>query len=94
MTIRLKNATVVTVLTNLIVSGMVAATTIPVTAQGPSSSSGADATPFLHLAKMHLMEATKDIKAHNSQAAINATKYDSSNNNVSRIKIEYYHYMQ
>jgi hypothetical protein len=67
----LKNATVVTVLTNLIVSGiLVAATTIPVTAQGPSSSSGADATPFLHLAKMHLMEATKDIKAHNSQAAL------------------------
>ena len=69
---RLKNiATVVTVLTNLIVSGiLVGATTIPVTAQGASSSTGYDPTPFLQSAKMHLMEATKDIKMNNSQAAL------------------------
>ncbi len=71
MTIGLKIATVVTALTNLIVSGiLVAAATIPVTAQGPPSSRGVDATPFLHSAKLHLMEATKDIKMGNSQAAL------------------------
>jgi hypothetical protein len=71
MSVGLKTVSVVTALTNLIVSGiLVAAATIPVTAQGPSSSSGADATPFLHLAKLNLMEATKDIKMDNSQAAL------------------------
>jgi hypothetical protein len=71
MTIGLKIAAIVTASTTLIVSSiLVAAATIPVTAQGPSSSSGSDATPFLHSAKMHLMEATKDIKMGDSQAAL------------------------
>ena len=63
--------TVVTALTTLIVSGiLVNAATIPVTAQDLSSSTGFDPTPFLQLAKMHLMEATKDIKMNNSPAAL------------------------
>jgi hypothetical protein len=71
MTIGLKIATVVTALTTLIVSGiLVDAATIPVTAEGPSSSSGFDPTPFLQSAKMHLIEAAKDIKVDNSQAAL------------------------
>lgn len=69
MTIGLKIATVVTALTTLIVSGiLVDAAAIPVTAQ--ASSSGFDPTPFLQSAKMHLIEATKDIKMDNSQAAL------------------------
>ena len=63
--------TVVTALTTLIVSGiLVNAATIPVTAQDLSSSTGFDPTPFLQLAKMHLMEATKDIKMDNSPASL------------------------
>jgi hypothetical protein len=69
MTIGLKIATVVTALTALIVSGiLVDAATIPVTAQGLSI--GFDPTPFLQSAKIHLMEATKDIKMDNSPAAL------------------------
>ena len=71
MAIASRIATVVTALTTLIVSGiLVDATAIPVTAQDLSSSTGFDPTPFLQLAKMHLMEATKDIKMNNSQAAL------------------------
>jgi hypothetical protein len=71
MTIGLKIATVVTALTTLFVSGiLVDAATMPVTAQGPSSSTGFDPTPFLQSAKMHLMEATKYIKMDNSPAAL------------------------
>ena len=71
MAIASKIATVVTALTTLIVSGiLVDATAIPVTAQDLSSSTGFDPTPFLQLAKMHLMEATKDIKMNNSPAAL------------------------
>ncbi|HYA85334.1 MAG TPA: hypothetical protein VEH06_18090 [Candidatus Bathyarchaeia archaeon] len=67
----MKIATVVTAMTTLIISGiLVDASTIPVTAQGPSSSSGFDPTPFLQSAKMHLIEAMKDIKMDNSQAAL------------------------
>lgn len=63
--------TVVTALTTLIVSGiLVNAATIPVAAQDLSSSTGFDPTPFLQSAKMHLMEATKDIKMNNSPAAL------------------------
>ena len=70
MAIASRIATVVTALTTLIVSGiLVDAATIPVTAQDLSSSTGFDPTPFLQLAKMHLMEATKDIKMNNSPAA-------------------------
>ena len=59
MTIGLKIATVVTVLITLIVSGiLVDAATIPVAAQDLSSNTGFDPTPFLQLARMHLMEAT------------------------------------
>jgi hypothetical protein len=68
MTLGLKFAVVVTAVTTLIVSGiLVAADTIPVTAQGSSSG---DPTSFLHSAKMHLMEAMNDIKMANSQAAL------------------------
>ncbi len=71
MTIRLNIATVVTALTTFIISGiLVDAANIRVTAQGPSSSSGFDPTPFLQSAKMHLIEATKDVKMDNSQAAL------------------------
>ncbi|MGC1931640.1 MAG: hypothetical protein WA667_21940, partial [Candidatus Nitrosopolaris sp.] len=69
----LKFAIVVTAVTALIVSGMlVAPATVPVTAQGSSSSSGGggDPTSFLQSAKMHLIEAMKDIKMGNSQAAL------------------------
>ena len=61
---------VLTALTTLIVSGLVHAATIPVTAQDLSSNTGFDPTPFLQSAKMHLMEATKDIKMDNSPAAL------------------------
>jgi hypothetical protein len=71
MTIELKIATVVATLTTLIASGILAnAHTIPVTGQGSSTSTGFDPTPFLQSAKMHLMEATKDIKMDNSPAAL------------------------
>ena len=70
MTIPSRIATVVTVLTTLIVSGILVDATIPVTAQDLSSSTGYDPTPFLQSAKMHLMEATKDIKMDNSPAAL------------------------
>jgi len=59
MAIASRIVTVVTVLTTLIVSGiLVDAATIPVAAQDLSSSTGFDPTPFLQLARMHLMEAT------------------------------------
>jgi hypothetical protein len=70
MTIRLKLAIVVTA---LVISGMLAApATVPVTAQGSSSSTGGggDPTSFLQSAKTHLIEAMKDIKMGNSQAAL------------------------
>ena len=71
MTMGFKIATVVTALTTLIVSGVsVDAATIPVTAQVLSGSTGYDPTPFLQSAKLHLMEATKDIKIDNSPAAL------------------------
>jgi hypothetical protein len=70
MTIGLKIAIVVTALTTLIVSFLVDADTIPVTAQGLSSSTGFDPAPFLQSAKIHLMEATKDIKMDNSPGAL------------------------
>jgi hypothetical protein len=58
--------------TCLIVSGiLVAAVSIPTTAQGSSSNlNGGDVTSFLQSAKMHLTEATKNIKIDNSQAAL------------------------
>ena len=72
MTIGLKFATLVMVVTSLIVSGILAATdSIPTTAQGSSSNlSGGDVTSSLQSAKMHLTEATKNIKMDNSQAAL------------------------
>lgn len=71
MTIVLKFAIVVTAVTALIVSSiLVAATNIPGSAQGSSSRSGGDPTSFLQSAKMHLIEATKDIKMGNLQAAL------------------------
>jgi len=70
MTIASRIATVVTVLTTLIVSGiLVNAATIPVIAQDLSSSTCFDPTPFLQSAKMHLMEPTKDMM-NNSPAAL------------------------
>ena len=57
--------------TCLIVSGILAAAdSIPTTAQGPSSNLRGDVTSSLQSAKMHLTEATKNIKMDNSQAAL------------------------
>ena len=71
MTIGVKFAIVVTGVTTalLILSMSVAAVPVPVTAQG-SSGSGGDPISFLESAKMHLIEATKDLKMGNSQAAL------------------------
>src|SRR5215469_13229163 len=73
MTIGLKFATLVMAVTSLIVSGILvaAAVSIPVTAQKSSDSLiGDDVTSSLQSAKMHLREATKNIKMDNSQAAL------------------------
>jgi len=72
MTIGLKFATLVMAVTCLIVSGvLVAAVSIPITAQKSSDSLiGGDITSSLQSAKMHLREATKNIKTGNSQAAL------------------------
>src|SRR5215469_11851577 len=69
MTIGLKFATHVMAVTSLIVSGIrVAAVS---TAQKSSGSlSDGDITSSLQSAKMHLTEATKNIKMDNSQAAL------------------------
>jgi hypothetical protein len=68
MTTGLKFATLVIGLIPLIVSGILAA---PATPQVSSSNPGGDdVTSFLQSAKMHLTEATKNIKMNNSQAAI------------------------
>jgi len=71
MTIESNFTIVVTgAMTALLVSGMsVAALPVPVIAQG-SLGNGGDPTSFLESAKMHLMEATKDLKMGNSQAAL------------------------
>jgi len=60
MTIRSKFATLVMAVTSLIVSGvLVAAVSIPTTAQKSSDSLiGGDVTSSLQSAKMHLREAT------------------------------------
>ena len=54
-------------LTCLLVMG-VSVAAFPVS--GQVSSSSGDATSFLESAKLHLMEATKDLKMGNSQAAL------------------------
>ena len=70
MTIDLKFAIVVTVaLTALLVFGISVAA-VPVSVAGQGSSSSSDATTFLESAKLHLMQATKDLKMGNSQAAL------------------------
>ena len=67
MTIGLKFATLVMAVTSLIVSGI----SIPTTAQKSSGSlSGGDIPSSLQSAKMHLTEATKNIKMGDSQAAL------------------------
>jgi hypothetical protein len=72
MAIELEFAIIVTAVTALIVSGILVATvSIPTTAQGSSNNlSGGDITSSLQSAKMHLTEATKNIKMDNSQAAL------------------------
>ncbi len=72
MTMGLKFAIVVMGVTALVISGMLAASaTVPVIAQGSSSTGGGgDPTSFLQSAKTHLIEAMKDIKMGNSQAAL------------------------
>jgi len=72
MTIGSKFATLVMTVTSLIVSGvLVAAVSIPTTAQKSSDSLiGGDVTSSLQSAKMHLREATKNIKTGNSQEAL------------------------
>jgi ABC-type transport system involved in multi-copper enzyme maturation permease subunit len=70
MTISLRYAIAVTVaLTLLLVFGMSLAA-FPVSVRGQGSSSSGDATSFLESAKLHLLEATKDLKMGNSQAAL------------------------
>jgi hypothetical protein len=71
MTIELKFAIVVTAaLTVLPILGLsVAAIPVPVTAQ-TSLGNGGDPISFLESAKMHLSQATKDLKMGNSQAAL------------------------
>jgi hypothetical protein len=71
MTIELKFAIVVTAaMTALLILGMsVAAVPVPVTAQA-SLGNGGDPISFLESAKMHLRQATKDLKMGNSQAAL------------------------
>ena len=66
MTIGSKFATLVIAVTCLI-SGIPVAAAIPATA---NSLSGDDITSSLQSAKMHLREATKNIKMDNSQAAL------------------------
>jgi hypothetical protein len=72
MTMGLNFATLVMAVTCLIVSGiLVAAVSIPTTAQKSSGSlNGDDITSSLQSAKIHLAEATKNIKMDNSQAAL------------------------
>ena len=72
MAIGSKFATLVMTVTSLIVSGvLVAAVSIPTTAQKSSDSLiGGDVTSSLQSAKMHLREATKNIKTGNSQEAL------------------------
>ncbi|HET7147018.1 MAG TPA: hypothetical protein VFI73_00835 [Candidatus Nitrosopolaris sp.] len=67
----MKFATVVPVaMTALLMLTMSAtAVPVPVTAQSSSSASG-DPTSFLESAKMHLSEATKDLKMGNWQTAL------------------------
>jgi hypothetical protein len=71
MTMESKSAIVVTgIMTALLILSMSVATVpVPVASQGPSASGG-DPTSFLESAKMHLIEATKDLKMGNSQAAL------------------------
>jgi len=72
MTIGLKFATLVMAVTCLISSILVAAAiSIPTTAQKSSDSlSDDDIASSLQSAKMHLTEATKNIKMENSQSAL------------------------
>jgi|SRR5215831_3585191 len=72
MTIGSKFATLVVAVTSLIVQGiLVAAVSIPTTAQKSSGSlSDGDITSSFQSAKMHLTEATKNLKMDNSKAAL------------------------
>jgi hypothetical protein len=93
MTIGLKIAIVVTALTTLIVSGiLVDAATILATAQGLSSSTGFDPTPFLQSAKIHLMEATKDIKTDNSPGALTQINMTSQALASAEVRLNAVHY--
>jgi hypothetical protein len=61
-------ACVVTAFTALVISGILTAqSTVPVTAQGSSSN---DTASLLQSAKMHLIQALKELKTGNSQAAL------------------------
>ena len=71
MTVGSKFATLVMEVISLIVSGiLVASVSTHITAQRPSSNFRGDITSSLQSAKMHLKEATKNIKMGNSQAAL------------------------
>lgn len=73
MEIGLAFACVVTAFTALVISGILTAQfTVPVAAQGSSSNagSGSDPASFLQSAKMHLIQALKELKTGNSQAAL------------------------
>src|SRR5215831_3944383 len=89
MTIGLNFACVVTAFTALVISGILTAqSTVPVTAQGSSSNPGssADPTSLLQSAKMHLMQALKEINMTNqginsAQARLNASVICNNVNN-------------
>ena len=93
----MKFATRVMAVTSLIVSGILvaAAVSIPVTAQKSSDSLiGDDVTSSLQSAKNAFERSYEEHKDGQFAGSINANKYDSSSDNVGRIKIECYYYMQ
>jgi hypothetical protein len=73
MTIGLNFVCVVTTFTALVISGILTAQcTVPVNAQGSSTNPGSssDPTSLLQSAKMHLIQALRELKTGNSQAAL------------------------
>ena len=73
---------------------LVASVNIPTTAQGPSSNLRGDVTSSLQSAKMHLTEATKNIKTDNSQAALMQLNMTDQAITLAGLKNECYYHMQ
>jgi hypothetical protein len=71
MSVRLNFACVVIAFTALLISGiLIAQSAVPVSAQASSSNTGNDPASLLQSAKMHLIQAMKEIKTGNSQGAL------------------------